>query len=288
VTPDTIATCPECGAEYARVGLLTPKAGLRYGPPLWVVALLLLSLVVIGSALLAPIAGKAANTATIGGAQIEQRRMTAAFTPADVITGPPEYWLGVHTDMLIARAPGAWTPNPPELSGSLEVELLIGPGARHGPGGPGAAGLPRYRLRAGFTGDDWRIVDPGGGPAASGSDGLEAGVARLYELAGVAPGQPRAWPGSADEMDAAQQIARLHADAAGGRVQLVNVPGPYGLQRSGNSTTIKGQSTFHRASPWGIAAGVATPAGLAVVAGVLLGLIAWSRRRMVVVAVRVG
>lgn len=49
---------------------------------------------------------------------------------------------------------------------------------------------------------------------------------------------------------------------------------------SGQSTSILGYHTFHRASPWGIAAGVATPAGLLLVAGVLLGLIAWSRRRM--------
>lgn len=286
VQPDTIARCPECGAEYAKAGLLTPRAGLRYGPPVWVVAVMLMGLVILGSAMLAPVAGQAANRWAIGGSQIEERRMTASFTPAvmpgaPTTSGMPEYWLGVHTDMLIAGSRGTWTPNPPELSGSLEIELIAGSGSRNGPQGPGAAALPRYRLLAGFTGDAWRIVDASNRSLASGDDGLEAGVARLYELAGVAPGQAKAWPGSADEMDAAQQIARLHADAAGGRVRLVNLPGPYGLQRRGNSTTSKSISTFHRASPWGFAAGVATPVGLLAVALILLGAIGWLRRRMV-------
>lgn len=286
VQPDRIAVCPECGAEYARVGLLTPRAGLRYGPPVWVVAVLLLGLVIVGSAMLAPQAGMAANRWAIGGSQVEERRLTASFSPAAMpgaptTSGMPEYWLGVHTDMLIAGSLGTWTPNPTKVSGSLEVELVAGSGSRNGPHGPGATALPRYRLLAGFTGDAWRIIDAQGTKLASGRDGLEAGVARLYELAGVAPGQAKAWPGSADEMDAAQQIARLHADAAGGRVQLVNLPGPYGLQRRGNSTTSKSISTFHRASPWGFAAGVATPVGLGVVAFWVMGGIWWLRRRTV-------
>ena len=83
VTPDRISACPECGEAYADAGLLTPRAGLRYGPPMPIIGLLLLSGVVLGSALLAPQAGMAANRSAIGGAQVESRRMTSSLRTED-------------------------------------------------------------------------------------------------------------------------------------------------------------------------------------------------------------
>ncbi len=61
----------------------------------------------------------------------------------------------------------------------------------------------------------------------------------------------------------------------------VNFPAAYGLGLTGRSTAMQGLAIFHRASPWGIAAGAGSGAGLLALALLLLGAIAWSRRRMV-------
>ncbi len=214
VTPDRIATCPECGAEYARAGLLTPRAGLRYGPPLWVVSLLLLALVVIGSALLAPIAGRAANTATIGGPQIILQRQTASYAPGimgsvpGVTTqGMPDYRLAFHRDLAVTRVPPSPSAGANELACALEVELVVGPGARSGPTSHGTAGLSVYHLHATAGNGLWRIEDAGGAELGRGTGGPAAGVEKLYEAGGIHSTQPAGWTGSADELREAQTIA---------------------------------------------------------------------------------
>ncbi len=284
VTPDRIAACPECGALYAKVGLVTPRAGLRYGPPTPIVLLLVLSGVVLGSALLAPPVGMAANLRAIGGAQIESRRMTTSFQPE--VTGasvPPArlYWLGFHRDILTARTPGQWSANPPLLRGSMEVEIVVGSTSQTPASVPAPTSAPRFTLRLdSFSTSDWQLVDGSDVEHARGSDGPEVGIAALFDAAGLSS-QGSAWPGAQDELDMALRIVTLHAAAGGGQITGLPSPGLYGLRRIGTSTTVNGTSTFHAISPWGIAAGVATPALLSGAALGLLGLIWWLRRRMV-------
>ena len=284
VTPDRISACPECGEAYADAGLLTPRAGLRYGPPMPIIGLLLLSGVVLGSALLAPQAGMAANRSAIGGAQVESRRMTSSFEPKiHGVTVPPAriYWLGFHRDTLIARSPGQWNPSSPVIAGSMEVEIIVG-SAPHAPApSPTSSSTPRFRLLLeGFLASDWRIVDGANVERARGSDGREAGVAELFRVAGISP-DGSAWPGARDELNMAQRIVTVHAAAGSGRVVGLPSPGLYGLTTQGTMTTVRGTSTFHRASPLGIAAGAGTPVVLSGVALGVLGLICWLRRRMV-------
>jgi hypothetical protein len=274
VTPDTIATCPECGAEYARVGLLTPRAGLRYGPPVWVVALLLLAMVVIGSALLAPVAGKAANRRAIGSSQVDEARLTHSFDPTAA------YMLAVHQEQARAYQAGAWSHSPPVLEGTVRLELVVGSGASGGINHPNNRGLPKFNLELPAQGASWRLLDSTLAEIDRGT-GVAGGVAALYDAAGLGPTAPT--PAITDaELVGIADMAEAFQGAGGGRpAGLTQLLTTAGLSPAGTGMSILGYHTFHRASPWGIAAGVATPAGLLAVAGVLLGAIAWSRRRMV-------
>lgn len=273
VTPDTIATCPECGAGYAQAGLLTPKAGLRYGPPPWVVALLLLAGVAIGSALLAPVAGKAANRRAIGAPQVEEARIHNSYQP------PSGYALAIYQEQLRAQQSGTWSQHPPVLEGTVRVELTVGATLASGSNPPGSAQVPRLNLQLPTEGDRWTITDAAGTEVATGQ-GSASGVARLFEAGGLDPTSPIAAV-TEDELAAIAELVQAFHGAKSGPVQgLAAIVPRTGLSPRGTGISMLGYHTFHRASPWGIAAGVATPAGLVVVAGVLLLAIAWSRRRM--------
>ncbi len=281
VTPDTIAMCPECGAGYARVGLLTPKAGLRYGPPPWVVALLLLAGVVLGSALLAPVAGKAANRRAIGAPQVEQARITNSFDPAS------GFAIAMHQELARAQSMGTWSQNPPVLEGLVRGELGAGASAGSGINHPSNRGLPKYDLELPAQGASWRLLDSTRAAIDQGT-GVAEGVDALFAAAGVGPDAPT--PAITEsQLTGIAELAAAFQGAGGGRpAAFATLLPPTGLTPTGQALSVLGYHTFHRASPWGIAAGVATPAGLVVVAGALLGLIGWSRRRMVVAGVRAG
>lgn len=136
-------------------------------------------------------------------------------------------------------------------------------------------------------GASWRLLDSTRATIDEGT-GMDAGLAALFDAAQLGPTAPT--PAITDaELVGIAGLAEAFRGAGGGRpAAFAALLGPTGLRPTGQSMTALGHHTFHRASPWGIAAGVATPAGLVVVAGVLLGFLGWSRRRMVVVGVRVG
>ncbi|MFI4917499.1 MAG: hypothetical protein ACIAS6_13455 [Phycisphaerales bacterium JB060] len=281
VTPDTIATCPECGAGYAQVGLLTPKAGLRYGPPPWVVALLLLAGVVLGSAMLAPVAGTMANRRAIGAPQVEQARITSSFEPAS------GFALAVHQELARAQSMGTWSQTAPVLSGTVRVDLVAGATAGSGINHPNNQNLPKFFLELPTEAGSWRLLDATLAPMTAGN-GLENGVVALFAAAGLGP--RGATPAVTEaELAAIAQLVGAYQDARGGQpASLATLLPATGLTPTGQGMSVRGYHTFHRASPWGIAAGAATPAGLLLVAGLLLGAIGWSRRRMVAVGVRAG
>lgn len=274
VTPDRIATCPECGAGYARAGLLTPRAGLRYGPPLWVASLLLLALVVIGSALLAPVAGKAANRRAIGAAQVEEARITHSFEP------PHGYALALHQELARSQSMGTWSQSPPVLEGTVRLELVVGATAGSGINHPNNRTLPKFFLELPGRDESWRLLDSALVPIDHGT-GVDTGVAALYDAAGLGSAAPTPIITEA-ELAGIAELAAAFQGAQGGRPSgFPALLAPTGLTVGGMGTAILGYHTFHRASPWGIAAGVGSGAGLLLIALVVLGAIAWLRRRMV-------
>lgn len=279
VEPDRITSCPECGAQYALAGLLTTRAALRLGPPLWVVGVLLLGLVVIGGALLAPRMARIANRQSIGTPHVEQARITHSYLPA------AGFALNIHRELLRAQPPGAWTQNPPVLEGSVRVELLVGSSVAGGINNPANLGMPRYHLELPFIadgGDRWTLVDVTQSPAtilAEGDGGAAQGMARLFDAANLGPTSPSAAVTGA-ELAAMGELAGAFQAAGGGGLSG-NVGGlvaPTGLTARGVGTSMLGSHVFHRAAPWGIAAGVLTGVGLAVVAGVVLTAIIRARR----------
>lgn len=285
VEPHRITACPVCGARYAIAGLLTTRAAQRLGPPLWVVAVLLLGASTIGSALLAPTMARIANQQSIGAPHVEQARITHSYLPA------AGFVLNIHRELLRAQPPGAWTQNPPVLEGSVRVEVLVGSSVAGGINNPANRGMPRYHLELPFLadrGDRWTLVDatqPPTTPAtilAEGDGGAAEGMARLFDAANLGPGSTIAAVTGA-ELTAMGELARAF-QAAGGAGLTGNVGGlvpPTGLSPSGVGTSMLGYHVFHRAAPWGIAAGVGTGAGLGLLAVGVLVAIWWLRRRMV-------
>lgn len=276
VDPSRITACPECGALYSTVGLLTPRAALRCGPPLVVVVALLLVLVGLGSALLAPIAARAANTRTIGAASVEEVQITHSFIPT------AGYALAIHQELLRAQPTGTWSQNPPVLEGSIRVVIVVGANASSGINHPSNRGLPTYSLELPFEGNHWRLVDSTRQLLAMGDGGAGEGMARLFDAGGVGPGSASAVV-TDPELDALAELAEAFQTAAGGRPSGMALLLPAaGVSPGGMGTALLGCHTFHRAAPWGIAAGVGTAFGLLVVAAVLLAVIRLLRKRLIV------
>ncbi|MGD1917330.1 MAG: hypothetical protein ACFCBV_14245 [Phycisphaerales bacterium] len=132
-----VRVCPECGAEYARVGLDAPGTSVRWAMPPVVLLLLLLGRSALGMLHASPIAARWANERAIDSGELEHWRSRAVMSSGlyDPATGTqPGLVVEIDRDFVgpAFTPPGATRREP--LAGTLTARFTYNtlPGGFHG------------------------------------------------------------------------------------------------------------------------------------------------------------
>lgn len=133
VSLGSIGTCPECGSEYAEVGLDGRATPSRWSPPVFVLGVFLLALWALGSLSLAPMAARWANQRAIGSAELERWQSKAAFVANSF--DPATGWslavaVEVDRDLLGPATAPAGQSERTAIWGTITIRMTTGPNAR--------------------------------------------------------------------------------------------------------------------------------------------------------------
>jgi hypothetical protein len=181
--------CPECGSRYHDGGIVTRALAVRMGPPLWVIAIVILPLGLVIAGLLGPLVSRVIS-------QIEYGIADARALKYDYRTRPnygpnwqrndrPTYDFTIAMDVIAGAGQG------PPVSGLIEL-------------GIGGGGLDTYRATYDIGDGEWILLDADDRELERGTALPDAAEA-LYRRSGA----DGLWEGSAAEMANARQLAEL-------------------------------------------------------------------------------
>jgi hypothetical protein len=175
-TANPLATaCPECGGAYARVGVVTPAAAARLGPPLWLSGGLL-AFPTVFAAIVAFLWAYATFVPPPPGFQQGPSTRSGGFTVEPSRDRPPD----PLAYMLIFNVTAIGTPQ----SGSPPTFQAVGGSIGVMASGPN---IPQLSLDHDFATNAWTLTEMAGSPhpVLERGTGAKAGIDAIFRHAGL-------------------------------------------------------------------------------------------------------
>lgn len=168
-------SCPECGGVYARVGVVSPAAAARLGPPLWLPAGLL-AFPTIFAAILAFVWAYAAFVPPSPGFQTAPTTLSSNFTLAPSRDRPPDplAYILIFDVTAIGTPQSGAPPTFMAIAGWVDVTVS----------GPN---IPSLSLYHDFSNDTWHLQGmPGSTTQVSvRGTGVESGIDAIFAETGL-------------------------------------------------------------------------------------------------------